>query len=327
MIDMIVFIAPIIASLVLILVSVLILLTTINDTMEIGRHKQVDRRRRNTTVIVLADDARSLERCLKSIGEAGPGRYDIVVVDRHLTNDHRAIRNIATSNTRTVLYRPRKRHDDEHLLKLAYARSHKAETVLVAHDSVRFVSGPSGKFVPTWNSAALATPVRLRSSSNLEGFVGVVTTLRNSVEGLLDSSLRIIRMHRQVKIEGRAYMVSAVTIKKSRMFVNGWRYDVRAPRLLVDTIPSFVKFNIKNIGSWLAFGLSVAIGYVLVVASINHHKTEPLMLVWLMISIGSVGIVLFDPFLRSAQKISPLVCIGFMPILALLSIVIKTRRT
>lgn len=327
MIDMVVFIAPIIVSLVLILVFVLILLTTINDMMEIGRHKEVDRRRRNTTVIVLTDDARSLKRCLKSMHEAALGQYDIVVVDRHLANDHRAIRSIATASDRTVLYRPRKRHDDEHLLKLAYARSHKAEIVLVAHDSVRFVPEPSHTIVSPWNFSVPTTPVRLKSSSNLEGFVGVVTTLRNSVEGLLDSSLRMVRMRRPVKLEGCAYMVSAVTIKKSRMFANGWRYDARAPRLLIDAIPSFEKFNIKNIGSWLAFGLSAAIGYVLVVASINHHKTEALMLVWLMVSIGSVGIVLFDPFLRTAQKISPLMCIGFMPILALLSIVIKTRRT
>jgi hypothetical protein len=159
------------------------------------------------------------------------------------------------------------------------------------------------------------------------GFSGVVLALRTASIGLVENSLAILNVRRAPTIDGRAYVLPAGSIKKGLAFTGDWRYDTRTPKLTAGGISMANVTTARNIISWLIFGALVASVYVLVAASIDRSQADVFMFVWLLVSVGCTAIIMFDPFLHAAQKIRSVACVGFMPILALMAVVVKMNRT
>lgn len=322
---MVVFWAPIVTSAVAVVVFLLILLAAIVDMRRHVRKKSPQPTDSNVTIIIYSQNANSLERCLNSIFRDTDQQCDVVVVDALPKNDHRAIKLAAHAQRHTVLYRPRLRHDRQKLLRLAYGRSRKASAVIITHDSIRFNSDTLARSVAARLLKVPSKPVRLQTVYSAGGFLGVVVSLRASMIGLIDTACAVLRIRRQLNIKDQAYVVSAHSIKKSTVFDRGWGYDSHVPALL-GTYAGIVRpFTIKGALTWLVFSLLFLVGYGLIVASISRDKADVFIFVWLLLSLMGTAAILFDPFLRVSDKFRSLVCVGFMPILMLIAVVVRAR--
>ena len=326
MIDVIALLAPIVITILVILVFLLILLAAINDLMKPSAKTGERSKRNRMTIIVLAEDAQSLRLCLRSVAQASFGRYDIVVVDISKHNDHRAIRSIAKTEKDATLYRPRIRHDHMRLLNLAYSRSRKAAMVLVVHDSVRFIPKTSDGLFDRELFTSSTRPIRLRALPVNPGFLGVVLTLRTAMTGLIEYGAGLLKAHRRFHVEGRAYILPASSLKSPTTFTDGWRYHMYAPQLAGGEKLAAAAFNRQGMWNWLTVAVLLIVGSMLLMAAVKYDQPNPFMYVWLLISIGSIAAISFDPFIRFTQKLRSVMCVGFMPILILMALVVKMNR-
>lgn len=305
----------------------LMLLTNLYDVVVNRRARNKPAAPTSPSVTVLVDvyDLKEARQSLDSMGESDHRNFDVVVIDsiRERVNSAALKKLVSTQQYTCRYYRPRKAHDYESRLKLAYARSRKGQGVLVLARGSAVAPNALTTITRRHGMGDYGTEL-LQPLSRATGFIGVIEAVAGSIARLITKTYCMFRP--PTVREGMSYVTQDSTIRKGRKV---------SARIGDGSIRIFGTATYRLVGMrtylMAAIGLlcTAAIAVVAVfmtLLAVDGVGLEAFIVSWVVAALIGLVAVMFDPLITARQKLESAVCTTFMPILLAISLFVSSVR-
>ncbi len=326
--------APMLALILLIFILALVTFNSIYDVFSRFYETKASRLRPFklpyiTVIITIDADIQTVRDCISSLRSSSYKKYDVVVANNHqsLGGSDTLSKIIIGLSVPGYYYKSRKRHTYDRLVKEAYKRSKRGDITVLVDSRVRFTDSTLQCVAERQSALAAGKVLRVDASDPRHGFIGVVSSLTNSLRSLLMLSGYRLVVRRPRSLRPRTIFSSRYSTRfdsamkqvyEPGIVFHGEKYrdesKASARRILWAVIHTFLAL------------LFAYISIVMVIYAMDSGGIEGFMVTWVALTFTGLSLILFDTRMNLHHKIEAIFCVGFMPILIALAFLASVVR-
>ncbi len=321
MTDIMVLIAPLAAIAACGLLFAALLIIAVQD-MFAARRQTVNGRTRLLPVTFIVEATNNpvdvASMCI-GIKEAKLKQVDIVIVKRSSATSVAVLKQICMNAKLPVkIYSPRAGKSAIEIARLAYSRSRKGQVVVIASANQCLDPGlvhrlAKGEYIPK------NTIYNLPITRDVSGFNGVLLLLQESSTWMYDRLQRLARPSQQL-VQGSVYALRAETLfTQSKNAVHD--LPARTVMLHKNHIRTGVRRKVMPV---VVAAVIIILGTILAAVAISGPGLEAFTITWMTAALLGLSAVVFNPNVSWKSRGITTACTAFMPILLLLTLVIKS---